>query len=173
MHQFPFCLKVDPRRFPKFHRSHEAFALLHGNAPFSTLSFDRQAVSALCALLFLRMILLLGLGIDRNCPSSASNSCIVLRSCMSFRLDARILASVDSSALASCLTSVPQAPPQPFMNIRSASCRPAAAACRPLDSLRELVHHGLGTRSSSSTMRLMPEPSAYPELFCYFCWPAY
>ena len=90
MHQFPFCLKVDPRRFPKFHRSHEAFALLHGNAPFSTLSFNSQAVSALCALLFLRMILLLGLGIDRNCSSSASNSCIVLRSCMSFRLDARI-----------------------------------------------------------------------------------
>lgn len=137
------------------------------------LFFGSQAVSALCALLFLRMILLLGLGIDRNCPSSASNSCIALCSCMRFRLDARILASVDSSALASCLTSVPQAPPQPFMNIRSASCRPAAAACRPLDSLRELVHHGLGTRSSSSTMRLMPEPSAYPELFCYFCWPAY
>ena len=137
------------------------------------LFFGSQAVSALCALLFLRMVLLLGLGIDRNCPSSASNSCIVLRSCTSFRLDARILASVDSSALASCLTSVPQAPPQPFMNIRSASCRPAATACRPLDSLRELVHHGLGIRSSSSTMRPMPEPSAYPEPFCYFCWPAY
>ena len=85
------------------------------------------------------------------------------------RLDARILASVDSSALASCLTSVPQAPPQPFMNIRSASCRHTAAACRPLDSLRELVHHGLGIRSSSSTMRLMPEPSIYLKLFCYFC----
>ena len=25
-------LKVDPRRFPKFHRSHEAFALPHGDA---------------------------------------------------------------------------------------------------------------------------------------------
>lgn len=77
------------------------------------LFFGSQAVSALCAPFFLRMILLLGLGIDRNCPSSASNSCIVLRNCTSFRLDARILASVDSSALASCLTSVPQTPLNP------------------------------------------------------------
>ena len=161
-------LKVDPRRFPKFHRSHEAFALLHGNAPFSTLSFNSQAVSALCALLFLRMILLLGLGIDRNCSSSASNACIVLRTCMSFRLDARIrIRGFFSTCVLPYISSA--SAPQPFMNIRSAPCRHTATACRPLDSLRELVHHGLGIRSSSSTMRLMPEPSAYLKLFCYFC----
>ena len=167
MHQFPFCLKVDPRRFPSFTEAMKPLPCRHGDAHAGAL-FGSQAVSALCALLFLRMILLLGLGIDRNCSSSASNSCIVLRSCMSFRLDARIrIRGFFGTCVLPYISSA--SAPQPFMNIRSASCRHTATACRPLDSLRELVHHGLGIRSSSSTMRLMPEPSAYLKLFCYFC----
>ena len=167
MHQFPFRLKVDPRRFPKFHRSHEAFALPHGDALSGAL-FRQSSGIGIMRPAFLRMILLLGLGIDRNCSSSASNSCIVLRSCMSFRLDARIrIRGFFGTCVLPYISSA--SAPQPFMNIRSASCRHTATACRPLDSLRELVHHGLGIRSSSSTMRLMPEPSAYLKLFCYFC----
>ena len=102
--------KVDPRRYTRFIRIHETFAVPSWRRARWLFFFGNQAVSASCALQPAHFPL--GLGICRN-NSSFASACPMLSASFQRTPRCTTLRTRCISTPVSCLTSVPQAPLNP------------------------------------------------------------